>query len=69
MRKKTVITHTNNDWVDVKNECRNTINKESTPNVPNSQFKQNLLISEHSPIRLLEVKWSWQGIKSWIATH
>lgn len=66
---KTDITKLHNDWVDIKNECRNTVNKEATDNIPSSNFKKKLLISEHSPIRLLEVKWRWASIKSWIATH
>lgn len=27
------------------------------------------MISEHSPIRLGKIKWSWDGIKSWISVH
>lgn len=65
----TVITKIDCDWVAVKNECRVTVNKDPTEKIPAREFKQKLLISEHSPIRLLRVKWSWQKIKSWIATH
>ncbi|MBR7080164.1 MAG: hypothetical protein IKI40_06555, partial [Treponema sp.] len=32
-------------------------------------FKKKLLISEHTPIRLLEVDWSWKGIKYWVSTE
>lgn len=55
--------------MNIKNKCRTTVNKDYTDNVPTSTFKTNLLISEHSPIRLLEVDWSWKGIYSWVATH
>ena len=65
----TKITKVNADWVDVKNECRNTVNKEYSDTEPTTTFKKNLLISEHSPIRLIEIKWRWQGIKSWISVH
>lgn len=65
----TKITKVYNDWVDVKNECRNTVNKEFNDKEPSESFKKKLLISEHSPIRLLEIKWRWQGIKSWISVH
>ena len=65
----TKITKLNVDWLDVKNECRNTINKEISTKEPTSDFKKKLLISEHSPIRLLEVKWRWGKIKSWISVH
>lgn len=69
MRCETIITKIDADWVDVKNECRNTVNKEGTDNVPGAEFKKKLLISEHSPIRLIRVKWRWEAIKSWISVH
>lgn len=68
-RCKTQITKVDCDWVDVKNECRNTVNKEPTEHIPGKEFKLNLLISEHSPIRLLRIKWRWDSIKSWITVH
>lgn len=67
--QKTLITKIHNDWVEIKNECRNTVNKKPTSNIPSEEFKTKLLMSEHSPIRLLEIKWRWDNIKSWIATH
>lgn len=54
-------------WVRVKNHCRTTVNKEFTDNIPSSEFKTNLLISEHSPIRLLEIDWTWEKIKYWVS--
>ena len=66
---KTIINHISNDWVNVKNKCRTTVNKEYTENIPKSEFKTNLLVSEHSPIRLLELDWTWKGIKYWVSTE
>ena len=63
------ILNVNADWTAAKNECRNTVNKEPTDNTPSKQFIHNLLISEHSPIRLITIRWSWPNIKSWVATH
>lgn len=57
------------DWVNVKNKCRTTVNKQHTENKVSEDFKNKLLISEHSPIRLIKVDWMWEDIKSWIATH
>lgn len=54
------------DWVDVKNDCRTTINKEDTPTEPSTDFKKKLLISEHSPIRELQIKWIWRKMKYWV---
>lgn len=65
----TNITKINADWIDVKNECRNTVNKGASNKDATSDFKWKLLISEHSPIRLIDVKWRWEGIKSWISVH
>lgn len=65
----TEITKVDADWVNVKNECRTTVNKDATDNIPGSDFKMKLLISEHSPIRLIHIQWRWAHIKSWIATH
>lgn len=48
------------DWRRVKNHCRTTDNKDFTENEPTEEFKKKLLISEHSPIRLLEYDWSWE---------
>jgi hypothetical protein len=57
------------DWKRVKNHCRTTDNKDFTENEPTDKFKKQLLISEHSPIRLLEFDWSWNGIKYWLSTE
>jgi len=66
---KTQINKFENDWKDAKNKCRTTVNKEATENEPNSNFKTQLLISEHSPCRLIKVNWIWKNIKSWVSVH
>jgi hypothetical protein len=65
----TEIVKVENDWKDVKNVSRTTVNKSHTENEPTDSFKLNMLISQHSPIRLIKVRWLWKGIKSWVATH
>lgn len=65
----TRIIKTDIDWTLVKNECRTTVNKDSTDNIPSDNFKRSLLISEHSPIRIMSIHFSWDSIKSWVATH
>ena len=57
------------DWLEVKNECRTTVNKEDSNVLPTKKFIEDVLISEHSPIRLVRVKWRWEGIKSWVSVH
>lgn len=69
MNVKTKIQKVECDWLDAKNECRNTVNKEATQVEATPAFKKKLLISEHSPIRLLALKWRWEGIYSWVSVH
>ena len=66
---KTNIKRVSVDWTEIKNECRHTDNKEDTAKEPSKHFIQQLLIAEHSPVRLARIKWSWDGIKSWISVH
>ena len=56
-------------WRRVKNHCRTTDNKDFTEKNPTDTFKRKLLMSEHSPIRLLEFDWSWKGIPYWVSTE
>lgn len=64
-----MINYISDSWTRIKNHCRTTVNKEFTDNAPSREFKKKLLISEHSPIRLLEVDWSWKGIPYWVSVH
>lgn len=57
------------DWQEVLNDCRSTVGKKYISKEPSEKFKKAILISEHSPIRDIFVKWRWAGLKSWIATH
>lgn len=69
MSLKTKMTAILTDWRRVKNHCRTTDNKEPTDKIPSEKFKKQLLISEHSPIRLLEFDWSWKNIPYWLSTE
>lgn len=69
MKKKTVFNAFQTDWRRVKNHCRTTDNKGFTEVDPTDTFKKKLLISEHSPIRLLEFDWSWRSIAYWVSTE
>lgn len=65
----TKILKVKGDWQEVVDDCRNTVSKPPLGKEPSAQFKQGILIAEHSPIRDISIKWKWSGIKSWIATH
>lgn len=68
-RMKTIFNDINCNWKRVKNHCRTTDNKDFTEKEPTDKFKWSLLISEHSPIRLIEFDWSWKSIKYWVSTE
>lgn len=65
----TRITKIKGDWQEVVNDCRSTVGKAELGKDPSEKFKRDILISEHSPIRDIAVKWMWPDIKSWVATH
>jgi len=66
---KTKLTKIDIDWKHVKNACRTTVNKKESNKEATTKFKTDLLISEHSPIRRINISWLWEDIKSWVATH
>lgn len=66
---KTIFNYIADSWRRVKNHCRTTDNKDFTEKDPTDTFKKKLLISEHSPIRLLEFDWSWPRIPYWVSTE
>ena len=66
---ETNINNIDANWKNVKNKCRTTVNKEYSDKEATEKFKKQLLISEHSPIRLLNVDWSWKDMKSYVSVH
>ena len=66
---KTEIIKVKGDWREVVDDCRSTVGKAGLGKNPSQDFKKKILIAEHSPIRDIKIKWKWNSIKSWIATH
>jgi hypothetical protein len=66
---KTKLLKIKGDWQEVVNDCRATVGKDELGREPSTAFKKSILISEHSPIRSISVKWIWKNIASWVATH
>ena len=66
---KTKIIKIKGDWQEVVNDCRITVGKQPLGKEPSVKFKKSILISEHSPIRDLSVKWIWHNIPSWVSVH
>lgn len=57
------------NWKNVKNKCRTTVNKSYSEIEATAIFRRKLLISEHSPIRLISVDWTWDNIAYWVSTE
>lgn len=55
-------------WQDVKDATMNTIGM-NTGKYPDTSWKKQLLLSEHSPIRIVKFNWRWINIKSWVSVH
>ena len=66
---KTEILGIKGTWQDIVNDCRSTVSKPPLGKDPSKKFKRNILITEHSPIRSISIRWIWKDIKSWVATH
>lgn len=56
-------------WERVLNAARRTVGKKPLHKEPSDRFKNKMLLSEHSPIRLLEYDFSWEDIKQWVTVH
>lgn len=69
MEFKTRINYISDSWKRIKNHCRTTVNKKFSDVEPTKEFKKKMMISEHTPIRLLEVDWSWLKIPYWCSTE
>jgi hypothetical protein len=67
MKKK--IIKIKGDWQEVVDDCRATVGKESLGKEPSKEFKRGILVSEHSPIRDIIVKWKWENMPHWVTVH
>ena len=59
--------HSDN-WQAVKNAAMNTIGKDAGV-YPPAKWKKQMILSEHSPIRLLEFDWKWADLPTWVSVH
>lgn len=60
---------TSANWQDIQNVCRVTIGRDESDRQVSKAFKYKLLLSEHSPIRMLTITWLWTAIPSWVSVH
>lgn len=66
---KTEILKVKGDWIEVVDDCRATVAKPELGHEPSTKFKREMVISEHDPIRDIEIRFRWRNIPYWIAMH
>ena len=57
------------DWIRVVNAARRTWGKAPINHEPSVKFKKEILLAEHSPIRLLEYDFTISNIHQWVTVH
>lgn len=57
------------DWERVVDAARFTQQKEPLGKEPSDEFKKQMILSEHSPLRLLEFDIKMYGIPYWVSNH
>lgn len=57
------------DWIRVVNAARRTWGKKPIDHEPSDKFKRQILLAEHSPIRLLEYDFTIEDIRQWVSVH
>ena len=57
------------DWIRVVNAARRTWGKQPINHEPSIKFKKEILLAEHSPIRLLEYDFTIENLRQWVTVH
>lgn len=56
-------------WRDVADAARTTIGMDPGTGDPSDEWKRSIILSEHSPIRIMTFHWKWTDLPSWVSTH
>lgn len=56
-------------WRQVADAARTTIHREPGTGSPFPEWRKQILLAEHSPIRKIFISWKWYDLKWWIQTH
>lgn len=56
------------EWLDARNDALST-RRQETNKVPSSKIKTKFILSEHSPIKELKIRWKWCDLPSWVSVH
>lgn len=65
---KTEIREIRGNWKDIYKACLNTIGKD-TDKDPSSEWKRRIIVSEHSPIRKINIVSKWYNLFYWVSNH
>lgn len=57
------------NWKDVKNAARTTISLDDKNETPSEEWKERIIRSEHSPIRLIKFHAEWINLPYWVSVH
>lgn len=57
------------DWIRVVNAARRTWGRQPIDHEPKDSWKKEILLAEHSPIRLLEYDFTIADIRQWVTVH
>ena len=57
------------DWIRVVNAARRTWGRPPIDHEPKDSWKREILLAEHSPIRLLEYDFTIEDVRQWVTVH
>lgn len=57
------------NWIRVVNAARRTWGKKPINHEPKDSWKREILLAEHSPIRLLEYDFTIENVRQWVTVH
>ena len=57
------------DWIRVVNAARRTWGRGPIDHEPKDSWKREILLAEHSPIRLLEYDFTIEDVRQWVTVH
>ena len=69
MKDIDVVVLPSTGWKRALNAARRTVGKKPLDKEPSSEWKKEMLIAEHSPIRLVEYEIYFNSIKQWVTVH
>jgi len=60
---------TKGTWRDVADSARTTVGMDKGNKEVKENWKKQMLLAEHSPIRTLQYKWKWTNLPYWVSVH